>query len=164
MNPHCEELDSQQMLGQAASTAKQQLDLDSPAISAVIEVESSLLDLDSLAILPNIDSPYLINHTYSRTCLQIWLSEAVSPMKSLAKEDSTRWREESTLRTEWLDPLVKDEEMDASSSPEELELGFGGCHGLLLLLQEEREPVWNSGHQLGVAEELSAHSSAMVAI
>ncbi|KAL7001427.1 hypothetical protein U1Q18_002578 [Sarracenia purpurea var. burkii] len=90
--------------------------------------------------------------------------EAVSPMKSLAKEDSTRWREESTLRTEWLDPLVKDEEMDASSSPEELELGFGGCHGLLLLLQEEREPVWNSGHQLGVAEELSAHSSAMVAI
>lgn len=101
------------------------------------------------------------NQTYNKIWLQSWLSEAVSPMKSLA-EESTRCLDESTLKPDWL-------EMDMSSSPEELELGFWwGCHGFVLLLHEEREFVRKSGHQLGVAEEvaieLSVHSPAILMV
>lgn len=98
------------------------------------------------------------NQTYNKTWLQSWLSEADSPMNSLAEEESTRCRDESTLKPDWL-------EMDKSSSPDELELGFWGFHGFVLLLHEEREFVRRSGHQLGVAEtvaiELSVHSPAI---
>lgn len=84
-------------------------------------------------------------------------------MKSLAEEESTKCLDESTLKPDWL-------ETDMSSSPEELlELGFWwGCHGLVLLLHEEREFVCKSGNQLRVAEEvaieLSVHSPAILMV
>jgi len=62
-------------------------------------------------------------------------------------------REDSTVRLEWLEALVKDVETDISSSQEEEELGFGWLfHVLLVSFQEEREFAWRY-HQLnGVIE------------
>lgn len=44
------------------------------------------------------------------------------------------------MSPEWLEALVKEVEIETSSSQEELELGFGWCHGLALL-HEDREPA-----------------------
>lgn len=115
--------------------------------------------------------------TYNRIWLHSWLSEACSPMNSEGEEaaGSMNRREDSTVSPEWLEALVKDVDMETSSSQEELELGFGccWCHGLqlLLLVHEEREHAWWSSHQPAaaaeegvqeeIATELSQHSWAI---
>jgi hypothetical protein len=105
--------------------------------------------------------------TYNRIWFQSWLwSEACSPIISLDEEGSTSRRADSTVSPEWLEALVKDVDMERSSSQVELELGFDCCHGLVLV-HEESDAAWWRSHQFGgveeeIATESSVHSSAIL--
>jgi len=77
-------------------------------------------------------------------------------MKSLLEEGaggSMSLREDSTVRVEWLEALVKDVETDISSSQEEEELGLGWLfHVVLVSFQEEIEFGWRYHQFNGVTE------------
>jgi hypothetical protein len=64
-----------------------------------------------------------------------------------------------------LEALVKDVEIETSSSQEELELGFWWCHALELFHAGREEAAVRSHQFAGVEEEvateLSMHSSAI---